>query len=129
MNLASLPSPPPGVVHYSNPAPQAINTIYGPFELRRHDAPQGFCQSEADRRASRIAISHKINDAFIKGMENLLDGKPVDMTELATLKAVKGRIACGDFDALPIAPSLELIKRYVAFVEVGKTRATNIRQV
>jgi hypothetical protein len=122
MNLASLPSPPPGVVRYSNPAPHAINTIYGPFELRRYDAPQGFCQSEADRRASRIAISHKINDAFIKGMENLLDGKPVDMTELATLKAVKGRIACGDFDALPIAPSLELIRRYAAFVEAGKNK-------
>jgi hypothetical protein len=126
MTLAILPSPPPGVVRYSNPAPQIIDTIYGPFELRRHDAPQGLCQDEADRRASRIAISHKINTAFIGGMDDLLDGKPVDMVKLATLKVIKGRLACGDFDALPMAPSIELIKRYAAFLEAGKNRATSI---
>jgi hypothetical protein len=94
---------------------RTIETAFGPFRLGPYDAPAGMCKSHADRLGSRLAISQHLYRVYGQMLDGLLIDKAVDLDELRLLKRVEARLSCGDFDALPFAPSLDLVKRFYAF--------------
>lgn len=103
------------IQHSINHTVSYIETAKGRFELGPHDAPAGLCKNQADRLASRLAISQHLYRIYGQMLDGLLVGNDVDIAELRILKQIESKLSCGYFDDLPFAPSLDLVKRFYAF--------------